>query len=126
MNAPIYASDFVAPFYYSTTNSYPRYALAFSSLRCSRAAFFLIFFSLRHSIRYTRYTRRSLSLSRIRGSYRRDVPGFSPLSAGDSRRNRRREGKSTLAMYRLGIMAVGTFRALFQPLEGSSSFVSPR
>lgn len=34
-----------------------------------------------------------------------------PLSAGDSRRNRRREGESTLAMYRLGIMAVGTFRS---------------
>lgn len=35
------------------------------------------------------------------------------------------EGGSTFAMYRLGIMAVGAFRALFQPLEGSS-FVSPR
>lgn len=30
------------------------------------------------------------------------------------------EGESTFAMYRLDIMAVGAFRALFQPLESSS------
>lgn len=54
-----------------------------------------------------------------------DPLGFSAAIRRRFEKKQTTEGGSTFAMYRLGIMAVGAFRALFHPLEGSS-FVSPR
>lgn len=65
------------------------------------------------------------SPSSIRRSSHRDLLGFSAAIRRRFEKKQTVKGGSTFAMYRLGIMAVGAFRALFQPLEGSF-FVSPR
>lgn len=71
------------------------------------------------------YTSTRGSPSSIRRSSHPDLLGFSAAIRRRFEKKQTVEGGSTFAMYRLGIMAVGAFRALFQPLEGSS-FVSPR
>lgn len=110
-------SGILLPFYYPSANSYLRYAILALVLSASR--YFVLFFNR------SGYTSTGGSPSSIRRSSPRDLVGFSAAIRRRFEKKQTAEGGSTFAMYRLGIMAVGAFRALFQPLEGSS-FVSPR
>lgn len=93
-----------------------RLFLVLSASRC-----FVFFFN-----RIRSYTSTWGSPSSIRRSSHRDLLGFSAAIRRRFEKKQTVKGGSTFAMYRLGIMAVGAFRALFQTTRRLLLCVTPR